>query len=110
MIYITQLIYIKPGQESAFNQFEAVAIPTISKYNGRLLLRVKPDADSFIEHHIDKPYEIHLVEFDSEQDFKSFMKDEERKKFLYLKEQSITTSILLVGTKLDEEKLKALFG
>ncbi len=100
MIYITQLIYIIDGQESIFDQFEDVAIPIISKYNGRLLFRVRPSSDSFVEHQMDKPYEIHLVEFDSEKDFESFMRDEERKKFLRQKEQSIKTSVLFKGTKL----------
>jgi hypothetical protein len=59
MIYITQLIYIKEGQESVFHQFEDIAIPIISKYNGRLLLRVRPTEDTFIEQDIDQPYEIH---------------------------------------------------
>jgi uncharacterized protein (DUF1330 family) len=100
MIYITQLIYIIPGQEDVFNQFEDVAIPIISKYNGRLLLRVRPDDSAFIKRHIDKPYEIHLVEFDTQQDFENFKQDEERKKFLHLKEQSIKASILVQGTKI----------
>jgi uncharacterized protein (DUF1330 family) len=100
MIYITQLIYIKKGQEKVFNQFEDIAIPAIKKYNGRLLLRVRPSEDSFIENYMDKPYEIHLVEFDTEQDFKNFLQDEERKKFLHLKEQSIESSILIQGVKL----------
>jgi uncharacterized protein (DUF1330 family) len=97
---ITQLIYIITGQENIFDQFEAIALPIISKYNGRLLLRVRPDENSFIEHHMDKPYEIHLVEFDSEQDFENFKQDEERKSFLHLKEQSIKASILIQGTKI----------
>lgn len=100
MIYITQLIYIIAGQETIFDQFEAIAIPIISKYNGRLLLRVRPPANSFIEHHIEKPYEIHFVEFDTEQDFENFKEDEERKKFLHLKEQSIKASILVQGFRL----------
>lgn len=100
MIYITQLIYIQEGQEKVFQEFENVAIPIISKYNGRLLLRIRPQEDSFIENDIDKPYEIHLVEFDSEQDFENFKHDEERKKFLHLKEQSIRSSILIQGTKI----------
>ena len=100
MIYITQLIYIKEGQESVFHQFEDVAIPIIKKYNGRLLLRVRPNEDSFIENQIDKPYEIHLVEFDSENDFENFKQDDERKKFLHLKEQSIKSAILIQGVKL----------
>lgn len=99
MIYFTQLIYIKEGQENVFDQFEDVAIPLISKYNGKLLLRIRPGENSFIEYSIDKPYEVHLVEFDSQQNFENFMKDEERKKFLHLKEQSIKTSILIQGTK-----------
>ena len=100
MIYLTQLIYIKEGQEDVFHQFEDVAIPAISKYNGRLLLRVRPDRDAIIEANIGKPYEIHLVEFDSEQDFVNFGKDEERKKILHLKDQSVESILLVKGTKL----------
>ena len=100
MIYILQLIYIKDGQEEVFHQFEDVAIPIISKYNGRLLFRIRPDENSFIEHSIEKPYEVHLVEFDNEKDFEDFKLDGERKKFLYLKEQSIKASILIQGIKL----------
>jgi uncharacterized protein (DUF1330 family) len=100
MIFLTQLIYIKEGQEDVFHQFEDIAIPAISKYNGRLLIRVRPDDHSIIENNIGKPYEIHLVEFDSEQDFQNFNQDEERRKFLHLKEQSVKTVLLLKGTKL----------
>ena|ERR1700690_4493879 len=100
MVYITQLIYVIPGQESLFQEFEDIAIPIISKYNGRLLLRVRPDDSSFIEHRIDKPYEIHLAAFDTEQDFERFKQDEERKKFLHLKEKSIKPSVMIQGTKL----------
>lgn len=100
MIYITQLIYIKEGMEDVFNQFESIAIPAILKYNGRMLLRVRPDESSYIENKIEKPYEIHFVEFDSEGDLKDFMQDEERKKFLNLKEQSIESIFLVKGEKL----------
>jgi len=100
MIYIIQLIYIIAGQEQVFNEFENIAIPAILKYNGRLLLRVRPTENTFIENHIERPYEIHLAAFDSEQDFENFKQDEERKKFLHLKEQSIKSSILIQGTKL----------
>jgi uncharacterized protein (DUF1330 family) len=100
MTYITQLIYIKEGQEAMFHEFENVAIPIISKYNGRLLLRIRPDENSYIENNIEKPYEVHLVEFKSDQDFKNFLQDDERKKFLHLKEQSIKSSILIQGVKL----------
>ncbi|MFD0763780.1 hypothetical protein ACFQZI_02870 [Mucilaginibacter lutimaris] len=100
MLYITQLIYIKPGQETVFHQFEEVAIPLIAKYNGSLLLRVRPDEKSIIESNTKHPYEIHLVQFPAEQDLQNFMKDEERKKFLHLKEQSIESVVLIKGEEM----------
>lgn len=100
MIFITQLIYIVEGQEIVFNQFENIAIPTISKYNGRLLLRVRLGNDAYVESTIENPYEIHLVEFETDNDFLNFMQDEERKRFLHLKEQSIKSVVLIKGTKL----------
>lgn len=100
MIFITQLIYVLDGQEEIFHQFEVIAIPTILKYNGQLLLRVRPDEKNYIESNIEKPYEIHLVEFASEEDFENFKHDEERKKFLHLKEQSIKSVLLIKGSKL----------
>jgi len=100
MIYFTQLIYIKPGQESVFHQFEDVALPLIPKYNGKLLLRLRPDEKSFVAGSMDNPYEIHLVEFPDEQDFIRYGQDEERKKFLHLKAQSIRSSWLCKGVKL----------
>lgn len=100
MIYITQLIYVIEGQEEVFHQFEDMAIPIILKYNGRLTLRVRPENDAIIERSIEKPYEIHLVEFDTQEDFDNFKKDEERKKFLHLKEKSIQSSILIQGRSL----------
>ena len=100
MIFITQLIYILEGQENAFDEFEAIAIPIISKYNGTILLRVRPAQDAYIESAVEKPYEIHLVEFETDNDFANFMHDEERKRFLHLKEQSIKSVLLIKGTKL----------
>ena len=100
MIFVTQLIYLIDKQEQVFDEFESIAIPIILKYNGRLLLRIRPTADNFIESNIEKPYEIHLAEFETQDDFNNFMQDEERKKFLHLKEQSIKATILIRGTKL----------
>lgn len=100
MVFITQLIYIKEGKETVFHQFEDIAIPTIQKYNGRLLFRIRPTDYTFIEHNIDKPYEIHLVEFGSKQDFENFKQDDDLKKFLHLKNQSIKSALLIMGLKI----------
>ncbi len=99
MIFITQLVYVKKGQEDILHQFEDVAILLIAKYNGQLLLRIRPNETSVIERQIEKPYEVHLVSFPGEIDFNDFMKDEERKQFLHLKEQSIKSVTLIKGTQ-----------
>jgi len=65
-----------------------------------LLLRIRPDEKAVIENSMEKPYEIHLVEFNTEQDFLNFSQDEDRKKFLYLKEQSVRSALLIKGTRL----------
>jgi uncharacterized protein (DUF1330 family) len=99
-IFITQLLYLQEGGEEVFDQFEALAIPIISKYNGRLLLRLRPTADNYIERTIETPYEIHIVEFASEKDFEDFKADKERLDFLHLKEQSIKATTLIQGKKI----------
>jgi uncharacterized protein (DUF1330 family) len=98
VIYITQLIYISEGQESIFHQFEDKVLPVISKYNGQLLLRLRPSQNEIVENLQDNPYEVHIIRFETEADFESFMRDDERKNSLYLKEQSVKSSMLIKGT------------
>jgi uncharacterized protein (DUF1330 family) len=100
MIYITQLIYIKQHQEEIFDEFEKVAIPIISRYNGKMMLRIRPDKNSILESSIEQPYEVHMVSFETEDDFEGFMKDEERKNYLHLKEQSVKSVFLFKGEKI----------
>lgn len=97
MIYLTQLIYIQEGQEEIFDEFESIAIPIIRNYNGELVLRIRPDKEALIEGTIELPYEIHLVSFQTQEDYDNFTDDEERRRFLHLKEESIRETILIHG-------------
>jgi uncharacterized protein (DUF1330 family) len=98
MLYITQLIFLKPGAEAAFHEFEARAIPIIARYGGTLLLRLRPTSDTTIECSMEElPYEIHLVSFPASEAFEGFKKDEERKCFLHLKEESVRAMLLIAG-------------
>lgn len=101
MVQITQLVYVKEGKEELFDKFEEIAIPIILKYNGRLTLRIRPKENSIIESNIEIPYEIHLVEFDTHEDFDNFKKDEERLRILHLKEESVKSTILIQGVKIN---------
>ena len=98
MIYLTQLVYVIPGKEDVFHQFEDVAIPLIAKHHGELVLRLRPNAGSVVTSAIEVPYEVHLVRFENEEDLGSFMRDDERQRFLHLKNESIRASLLVKGT------------
>jgi hypothetical protein len=97
MVYLTQLVYLNPGKGAAFDAFEAVAIPLTSKYGGRVLLRLKPDASCVVQAGIEVPDELHVVSFNSEKDLEAFMRDPQRQQVLHLKDESVRRSILLTA-------------
>ena len=97
MIYFTQLIYVIPGREADFHAFEDVALPAMTRYGGKLLMRVRPGRDAFVAGDSEPPYEIHLVAFDGEEGFLAFSRDESRQRALHLKEASVSRSVLIRG-------------
>lgn len=97
MLYLTQLIFLKPGGEAAFDEFEAHAIPIIARYGGVLMLRIRPTAETVIEAAGEAPYEVHVVSFPSAEAFENFKNDKERKDFLHLKEASVREMLLVEG-------------
>ncbi|WP_205509756.1 DUF1330 domain-containing protein [Longitalea arenae] len=99
MIYITQLIYIREGQEDAFFEFENLVLPLLWKYNGQLLFRIRPTSSTFVDNSIEPPFEIHLVAFENEQGLAGYQEDETRKSYLHLKEQSVQSVVLIKGSQ-----------
>lgn len=97
MLYFTQIIFVKPGQEDQFNLFESHVLPLLKKYNGTLIYRVRPGDSSVIETTIGNPYELHLVTFPTKEDFQGYSSDQERLKYLPLKEGSIEKVLLIEG-------------
>jgi antibiotic biosynthesis monooxygenase (ABM) superfamily enzyme len=98
MIYVTQLIYLIPGRETEFYEFEDQVLPLMERYSGKLLLRVRPDSTAIIAAAMEKPFEIHFMSFDSEELLQGYRNDAERKKYLYLKEDSVRTTFLTMGS------------
>lgn len=99
MIYLNQLIFVNEGKETVFHQFEDFVLPLIEQHNGRIIYRLRPGADSFISGD-QRPYEIHFISFDSEQDFERYMKDDRRLKYVHLKNESVSSSWIVKGVKL----------
>ena len=100
MIYITQLIFIKEGEEKKFLEFESHAIPLMERFNGKIIHRVRPSNDAFVSEESEVPYEIHIISFDSEKDLNEFMSCDERLKFIHLKNESIKSTFLIKGEKM----------
>jgi uncharacterized protein (DUF1330 family) len=93
----TQLIYLLPGQENAFNEFEDSVLALLPTHKGKLLLRTKT-IGSVGE--FPAPDEIHIVEFESEADFHAYVMDPRRQQILHKKEQAIKQVILFEGRRI----------
>ena len=100
MLYITQLIFIKPGQEATFLEFEEKVLPLMADYGGDLLYRLRPTPETFITATGEEPYEIHFIAFPSEAHLADYMQDDRRTAFVHLKEASIKSVLLVKGKPL----------
>ena len=98
MVFITQLVYVHPGKEAVFDEFEAIAIRLIGRHGGELLLRLRPTPGDVIAGSIDLPYEIHLIRFPSDEALASFTADPERQRLLHLKNDSVRSSLVVRGS------------
>lgn len=75
-ITITQLIYLNNGGEQDFLEYESIVLPLLEKYNGMLELRLRPGRDNFIHpSEGEVPYEVHIVSFETKEDFLRFKND-----------------------------------
>lgn len=97
MIYYTQLIFLRKGKEEPFNYFEDQVLPLLKKYNGKLLYRGRPAQSHVIETTVGYPYEVHLVSFESREDFNAYAQDPVRQKYLPLRDESIEKVMLIEG-------------
>ena len=100
MIYLTVLIFVKKEKEVAFNTYESSVLPILNDYNGKLIYRIKPTDESFINDEGEKPFEIHFISFENDISFNGFLNDEKRKSFEHLKEDAITSTFIVKGKKL----------
>lgn len=97
MIYITQLVFVHPGMEDQFLQFEDRVLPMMAEYSGKMLYRVRPESDQFIESQGEKPYEIHILTFDSTDQLFAFLADPRRQDLLAMKTGAIRSSLTILG-------------
>jgi len=100
MIYYTQLIFIKPGQELEFHAFEDVVLPLLANHHAELVYRIRPNKSAFIAGSGELPYEIHLVTFNNKTDFESYRDDPRRLAAIEMKNRSVEKIVLIEGVAL----------
>ena len=100
MIYYTQIIFIKDGQEDAFHSFEDKVLPLLQQHNGELIYRVRPPVSAVIATAFGYPYEIHVVSFTDRENFENYRDDPERLRHMQLKDESVDRVILIEGNAL----------
>ncbi|HMQ78570.1 MAG TPA: DUF1330 domain-containing protein [Ignavibacteria bacterium] len=89
-ITITQLIYLNDSGEQGFLEYESLVLPLLEKYRGKLELRLRPCRDNFIyPAEGEQPYEVHIVSFETKEDYESFKNDPVRIKNLGLLKNSV---------------------
>ncbi len=103
MIFITQIIHIHPNKEKEFLEFEDFAIPLMAEYGGKMIHRIRPAKENFVNHLTDAlPYEVHILSFPNEQNLDQFIKDPRRLSYVHLKNESVKTSFMIKGKKYGE--------
>lgn len=101
MIYLTVLLYIKEGKETVFQEYENAVLPILDIYKGVLIHRIRPIHQNYIgDSTEEQPYEIHLISFPNDDNFKSYIQDSKRVSFSDLKDESLRCSYIYKGEKL----------
>jgi uncharacterized protein (DUF1330 family) len=93
MILLVSL-FIHPGQEVAFRQFEGEAARIMARYNGRIQHVIHPTATTSES---PLPYEIHLVTFPSMSQFQAYRNDPDLAQLAPLRQSAITHTEIIFG-------------
>ena len=97
MRYYTQLVFVRPGREEDFHEFEDHVLPLLTKYSGQLLLRWRYTPGTVIATAVGNPYEIHLVAFPTADHFRRYASDDTRTTYLHLKNSAVERVMLIEG-------------
>jgi uncharacterized protein (DUF1330 family) len=87
-------LYVYPGKETEFQQFETEVAQIMPEYGGRIERVIKP-IDSPAQP--DAPYEVHLVRFPSLAQLEAYRLDSRWQSLAELRQAAIRRTEILVG-------------
>jgi len=93
-IIVVVSLFIHPGREVEFRQFETEAARIMQKYGGCIERVIRPTVSVPSE---PRPYEIHFVSFPSMERFEAYRKDESLAKLAPLRQSAIARTAIIIG-------------
>lgn len=101
-IFVTALIYVKPGQEATFEKYRSRAAALLEDHGARLERIVKPTM--LVQGDIELPYEIHFAVFANKKQMEKVGADPEYQKIITdYREPSVSKLIVIPSTLSDFE-------
>ena len=87
-------LFIHPGHEAEFQQFETEAARIMKKYDGHLERVIRP---TILGQSDSSPHEIHLVSFPNLESFESYKGDLDLAKLAPLRQAAIARTEVIMG-------------
>ncbi len=93
-VTIVAALYIHPGREAEFEQFETAAESIMGRYGGRLERRIGFPTSA------DQPHEVHIVTFPDQQAFEKYRADADLQALADLRARAIRQTTAWIGSDL----------
>ena len=93
-IVLLASLFIHPGREVEFRQFETAAARIMKKYGGHVEHVIRPIASGAAE---TLPHEIHVVTFPSREQFDAYRVDPDLASFATLRHVAIARTDIILG-------------
>ena len=93
-VVLVASLFIHPGREVEFRQFEVEAARIMKKYGGQIERVIRPTASGAAEA---LPHEIHIVTFPSREQFAAYRADQDLASFAALRQVAIARTDVVMG-------------
>ena len=96
-LVIVAALFVDPGHEQEFAQFETAAEAIMRRHGGRLERRIGIAASA----NADQPHEVHIVAFPDEASFARYRGDADLQALVELRTRAIRQTTIWIGSDLD---------
>jgi uncharacterized protein (DUF1330 family) len=93
-VILVASLFIHPGREGEFRQFETEAARIMQKYGGRIERVIRPTASFSSD---SPPHEIHIVSFPNVERFDAYRRDADLVTLAPLRQAAITRTEIIIG-------------